>query len=269
MSSLPQDLKEFTSLVEIVTALRGENGCPWDKEQTHETLTQYAIEEVFEFVEAVEKQNDLLMMEELGDNLFQVLLHSVIAEQRGAFTLTDVLKNLSAKMIRRHPHVFSGQAVSSTDDVIKNWEEIKKREKKQTPPHDLQVPTGLPALQRAYKLGKRTEKLQFDWSAPQDVFQKVLEETEELKEALAQNSQDQVSEELGDLLFTLAQLARHLKIEPEAVLRKANHKFETRFVRMLEFCEKNNKNFTELSATDKENLWIEVKKQDREITLTK
>lgn len=259
MKSVPQDLRQFTSLVEIVTALRGENGCPWDKEQTHESLTQYAIEEVFEFVEAVEKQNDHLMKEELGDNLFQVLLHSVIAEQRGAFNLADVIETLSTKMIRRHPHVFSDLEVTSTDDVIANWEEIKKKEKKDQKPTDLNVPSGLPALQRAYKIGKRTEKLKFDWETSNQVFEKVLEETNELKEALESTSEDHIAEELGDLLFTLAQLARHLNLEPEAVLRKANHKFETRFLKMLTHCEQSQTPFDTLTPAEKNTLWNKIK----------
>jgi tetrapyrrole methylase family protein/MazG family protein len=157
-------------LLDIVATLRGPDGCPWDKEQTHLSLTQYAIEECFEMVDAIESLDDSKIKEELGDVLFQVVLHAQLASERGAFDFNDLVMSLSEKMLRRHPHVFADTKVSGTADVKKNWEDIKRAEKKsQNLSQDqniLNVPLGLPALQRAYKIGKRTEKLQFDCDNP-------------------------------------------------------------------------------------------------------
>lgn len=256
----PTNLRQFQSLVEIVSSLRGPDGCPWDKEQTHETLTQYAIEEVFELVEAIESGDDALIKDELGDNLFQVVLHSVLATQRGAFTMEDCIQNISEKLIRRHPHVFSDTKVTGTEEVIANWEAIKKLEKKQLKTSDpLQVPSGLPALQRAFKIGKRTEKFQFDWKQPDEVLEKVHEEFAELQEALDSEKIEAIEHEIGDMLFSLAQLARHLDLEPEQVLRKANRRFEARFAEMFALCEAQKKDFTKLNSEEKESLWKEAK----------
>ncbi len=164
MVNVPSNLRQIASLVEIVSALRGPNGCPWDKEQTHESLTQYAIEESHELVEVIETApgpvRDNKIKDELGDVLFQVILHAQLASERGAFTLEDVIASISEKLVRRHPHVFGGAAVADSAEVIRNWEEIKKKEKAaagETSPYALNVPP-LPALQQAYKIGKRTEK---------------------------------------------------------------------------------------------------------------
>src|SRR5690606_26580305 len=163
--------------VEIVSELRGPTGCPWDKEQTHQPLTQYAIEEVHELVEALEipqegATKDAKVKDELGDVLFQVILHAQLAQERGAFTLQDVIENLCQKLVRRHPHVFGDTTVSDSAEVVRNWEEIKKQEKNaDEAPYALRVPA-LPALQRAYKIGRRTEKLQFDWDDAEGAMRK-------------------------------------------------------------------------------------------------
>ncbi len=172
--------------MQIVRSLRGPGGCPWDKEQTHQTLAPYAIEEVYEFVEAIESKNDELVKDELGDVLFQVALHAALAEERDAFKIQDVIHNINEKLVRRHPHVFSGQSVSGIDEVWKNWEEIKKNEKKNSPKKSLgpfDFPNTLPALQRAHKIGVKSQKLKFDWSSSDQVLKKVWEEINELQDA--------------------------------------------------------------------------------------
>lgn len=281
MAKTPANFKKIESLVEIVSALRGPDGCPWDKEQTHESLTQYAVEETFELVESIESagpHRDQKMKDELGDVLFQVVLHSQLASERGAFTLEDVIQNVSEKLVRRHPHVFGDVKVSSSEDVVKNWEEIKKLEAsansgsaessdshgKTAPigapqnPYALKVPP-LPALQRAYKIGKRTEKHKFDWENLEGVMLKVEEEFNELREALDNDVESEIEHELGDVLFSLAQLGRHLKMEPEQILRKANSRFEERFNLMVEFATADGKDWGLLTTDAKEQYWVKAK----------
>ncbi|MBO9667184.1 MAG: nucleoside triphosphate pyrophosphohydrolase [Bdellovibrio sp.] len=264
MAKIPSNLQNIESLVEIVASLRGPDGCPWDKEQTHESLTQYAIEETHELVEAIETPSaarDQKIKEELGDVLFQVILHSQLASERGAFTLEDVIKNVSEKLVRRHPHVFGDVSVADSAEVARNWEEIKKQEAAKEPAksaYALNVPP-LPALQRAYKIGKRTEKLQFDWDNAEGVMLKVEEEYDELREALDEGSDAEIEHELGDVLFSLAQLGRHLKMDPEQVLRKGNLRFETRFNKMIEFALADRKDWGKLSLEEKEGYWLKAK----------
>lgn len=276
MPQAPDNFNLFESLMQIVRSLRGPDGCPWDKEQTHQTLTPYAIEEVYEFVEAVESGNDALIKDELGDVLFQVALHAALAEERSAFEIKDVIANINEKLVRRHPHVFSGKRVDGIDDVWKNWEEIKKNEKKNSPKKDngpFDFPSHLPALQRSHKIGVKSQKLQFDWANSDDVLKKVWEEINELQaEKKKLDNQPHASEsekvkiqaamedEFGDVLFSLSQWARHQGIEPEAALRKANRKFETRFNAMMKIVESENKNWGTLSDDEKESLWAKAKK---------
>lgn len=265
MAQTPSNLRQIESLVEIVSRLRGPDGCPWDKEQTHESLTQYAIEETHELVEALElpqnqSNKDQKIKEELGDVLFQVILHAQLSKERGAFGIEDVIESISEKLIRRHPHVFGDAKVADTAEVIKNYDVIKKQEKalSQSSPYSLDVPP-LPALQRAYKIGKRTEKLQFDWDDAEGVMVKVEEEFEELREALEEGSEREIEHELGDVLFSLAQLGRHLEMEPEQVLRKANTRFESRFAKMIELATLDKKDWAHLKLEEKEEYWQKAK----------
>ncbi|QDK45090.1 nucleoside triphosphate pyrophosphohydrolase [Bdellovibrio sp. ZAP7] len=269
MAKTPAELRNIESLVEIVASLRGPDGCPWDKEQTHESLTQYAIEETFELVEAIESapaERDRKMKDELGDVLFQVILHSQLASERGAFTLADVIENVAEKLVRRHPHVFGDVKVADSAEVVKNWEEIKKKETdigggaRSGTRHDyaLKVPP-LPALQRAYKIGKRTEKYKFDWENVEGVMLKVEEEFDELREALDNDVDSEIEHELGDVLFSLAQLGRHLGMEPEQVLRKGNTRFEERFNKMVEFASADGKDWGALNVEEKEQFWLKAK----------
>lgn len=295
MPKPPQDLREVSSLLRIVADLRGPDGCPWDKEQTHFTLTPYAVEEVGELVEAIESKDDSKTKDELGDVLFQVVLHAQLADERGAFSFADVVQNLSEKMIRRHPHVFSDTRVSGSGDVVRNWDEIKKAEKAAGtgggagagtvagargsagaetgpvtsgaaagaagPGKTLDVPIALPALQRAAKIGSRTRKLKFDWQHPDQVMEKIREEIAEFEEALEEGSDDAVSHELGDVLFSLAQMARHLERDPEQILREANRRFETRFETMMEICRERGLEWMALDDETREALWSAAKER--------
>jgi tetrapyrrole methylase family protein/MazG family protein len=293
-------LSEVQALVEIVARLREPGGCPWDQEQTHKTLARYTIEEAFEMVEALEERESLRetlrqkldanpnsfdaepflaktqgldqkFKDELGDVLFQVLLHARLAEEDKAFNFFDVVRTLSDKLVRRHPHVFANLAINGLEDVFKNWEQIKKAEKAtrgETAPL-ISVPIHLPALQRAHAIGQKTQKLKFDWAGPAEVWLKVKEEIEELQEAMDNDVQSEIEHELGDVLFSVAQLARHYEMDPEQVLRTANSRFLSRFEKMVGSYGRTKtevtsedvlKNFGELSNDEKEKFWEIAKK---------
>ncbi len=247
-------MTSFQQLIEIVKKLRGPKGCPWDKAQTHESLTPYAVEEAHELEEAIANKDIDNMKEELGDLLFQSILHAEIARQNGDFDIDDVIKHLNNKMVSRHPHVFSDVEVKDADEVVKNWEEIKAQEKEMAP---FDLPKSFPSLLKAHKIGKRSKKFGFDWETPEQVFKKTDEEMAELKEAFEKNDKAHIEEELGDLLFTLSQLARHLDLDAEKSLRRANQKFIHRFEEMLKI----NPNLKDIPREEKEKLWNKVKKQ--------
>lgn len=288
MPKPPVNLKGIRALVEVVAALRGPEGCPWDLEQNHRSLARYMLEEAHEMVEALEEREALRpkselpnqdfisatqkFKEELGDVLFQVVLHSQLAAEEKAFTLEDVIATLSEKLVRRHPHVFSDVKVNGTADVFKNWEQIKKDEKKARGEKAalICVPPTLPSLQRAFAIGEKTHKLKFDWEGPQEVWLKVEEEIAELHEAMDNDVLSEIEHELGDALFSLAQLARHYGLEPEQVLRTANTRFLGRFEKMIAgFRALQAKNFSAeevlmqfstLTTEEKEKFWQLAKK---------
>ncbi len=250
-------MENFKKLVEIVTRLRGPDGCPWDKKQTHKTLTPYAVEEAHELEEAIENNDIENMKEELGDLLFQSVLHAEIARQSGHFDIDDVIVHLNTKMVSRHPHVFSDTEVKGANEVVKNWEDIKAAEK-ETDLFD--IPKSFPALLRSHKIGKRSKRADFDWETPEQVLGEVSSEFEELKEALKSGDINHIEEELGDVLFTVAQLARHLDLDAEKALRQSNNKFVSRFKKMQEL----EPNFANISRDEKEKLWERAKKALRE-----
>jgi MazG family protein len=279
----PKDLKEFSSLLKIVAALRSEQGCPWDKEQTHRSLATFAIEEAFELAEAIENGDRSEMISELGDLLLQVALHSEIASQGSEpFTVDDVLLSINEKMVRRHPHVFADAHAQNADEVLQNWAEIKALEKKQKPAKQnsaqFDIPANLPSLMRAQKIGVKTKAHHFDWNFTSEVVLKVEEELTELKEAIEaheKNSdpsrqldlQSAIEHELGDLLFSSVQLARHLNLDAEQALRVANQRFERRFFKMLELAQ-NSGGLTEADEKPTqqrlEGLWREVKQLEKQ-----
>lgn len=206
------------------------------------------IEEAFELVEAIEKEDTANFIEELGDVLLQVVLHAEIARQEGRFDVLDVIEKLNRKMISRHSHVFGDATATNATEALENWEKQKKIEKLQRPAQQgFDVPLGLPALQRASKIGAKTRRFNFDWPTVDGVFQKLDEELLELKDAVKSKARVEIEEELGDLLFTCAQVARHLEIDPETALRAANRKFEKRFFKMKEMVEASGEKLENLS----------------------
>lgn len=248
-------------LVNVMQKLLAPGGCPWDREQTHKTLAPYAIEEAFELADAIENGKTEDMKEELGDFLFQVVFHAELARKEGIFTLDEVVKTVSDKLIHRHPHVFGTVEVKNSEEVLKNWDKIKQAEKKNKAKSVFEIPVALPALQRAQKIGQKTKNLKFDWNNATEVLQKVEEEFAELKEALNSGESAHIEEELGDVFFVLAQLARHLQLEAETVARKGNQKFEKRFEKLLQLAKKKNLDFIPLPTEEKEKLWEEVKRK--------
>lgn len=258
MPKAPENLREFSGLLKVVEFLRGPDGCPWDKEQTHQSLTRFAIEEAFELAEAIDQGDVKEIRDELGDVLLQVVLHSEIARQAGTFDIHDVVQAIGDKMVRRHPHVFGDVKAETSSQVLSNWAEIKAAEKGHSPnkPLTFDIPEGLPALLRAQKIGEKTSKVDFDWQNAAQVWDKVHEEVRELQEA---DTQDEREAELGDVLFSVAQLARHMGFDPEQALRKANTRFEGRFTRMQAAVAADGKDWKTLPAADKERYWKAAK----------
>ena len=241
-------------------------GCPWDLEQTHQSLLKYLIEEAYEFIEAAELNNPQMMEEEIGDILLQVLHHAAMAEAKGTFSLESVAKAMADKMIRRHPHVFGkGSKGLSPDEVISNWKEIKKEEKKDQKKYSIEKKLlYAPALESAFQIGRKSTAVNFDWEDHLQVVGKVEEEWQEVKEELlptGQFNRDRVKEEIGDLLFSVAQLARHLDLNPEECLRDANKKFIKRFQGVEDLVISEGKTMQETSQARLEELWTRVKRK--------
>lgn len=257
---------EVERSIEVIKKLHHPmEGCPWDLQQTHESLLKYLIEESYEFIEACEKRDSKLMQEELGDVLLQVLHHATLAEKAGQFNLEDVARTLSEKMIRRHPHVFGGKEQNLTsDEVVANWKEIKSAEKKGKKKHSIETKLlHAPALESAFRIGEKSTALNFDWEDYYQVMGKVEEEWQEVKEELPPGgkfNQERVKEEIGDLLFSVAQLARHIGVNPEACLKGANEKFIKRIQKVEDLVTESGKTMKEMPQTELEKLWVKVKK---------
>ena len=256
---------ELERCIEVVKSLRHpKTGCPWDLEQTHSTLLKYLIEESYEFVEAVEKKDPVLMEEEIGDLLLQILLHTTLAEETGSFTLESAAKNLTNKLIRRHPHVFNNSGFMLTSEqVIQNWQTIKTTEKGEIKYSIDEKLLQTPALESSFRIGKKSTTVNFDWDNYQQVVMKVEEEWQEVKEELpptGQYNKDRVKEEIGDLLFSIAQLARHLEINPEDCLRDANKKFINRFQKVEDIVKSTNRKVQDTPQEELEEYWARVKK---------
>lgn len=254
----PSNLREFASLVEIIKSLRGPEGCPWDKAQTHQSLARYTIEEAAELAQALDREKPREICEELGDLLLQIVLHAEIARQEKNFDIHDVINAISEKMVRRHPHVFATQKVDSASEVQANWQQIKAKEKT-VAPLSFDLPTSLPALIAAHKIGEKTKAHRFDWNEAAPVLEKVHEEIAELTEAMKNNNRTEIMAEMGDVLFSLAQLGRHLQIDSEQALRIANARFEKRFTTMLRLIAEDKKDPQQLSAIEMESFWQKAK----------
>jgi tetrapyrrole methylase family protein/MazG family protein len=220
----------FEQLLTIMRKLRAPGGCPWDAEQTHESLTRYLIEETYEVIEAIDEKSPQHLKEELGDLLLQPIFHAAIAEESGDFTIDDVISTLCDKLIRRHPHVFGELEIKDSNAQIENWEKIKQLEKGDERPSALSgVPDHLPALMKAHKISEKASRVGFDWEHADQVFAKVMEELHEFEEAWAGGSPTRMEDELGDLLFAIANLGRFLSLNPEEALRKTVSRFQKRF----------------------------------------
>ncbi|MCL6572948.1 MAG: nucleoside triphosphate pyrophosphohydrolase, partial [Bacillus sp. (in: Bacteria)] len=243
-------LKNFSKLREIIAVLRGPNGCPWDKEQTHESLKKYLIEETYEVIEAINSEDVDNTIEELGDVLLLVMLHAQIGEDDGYFSIDDIIEGISAKMIRRHPHVFGEGKAENADEVVRNWQEIKKLEKGEAPASSSLlsgVSMALPNLLRAYELQKKAAKVGFDWQEITPALEKVKEELEEFVSELDGTEEGLVRAkgEFGDLLFSFVNVARFLKIHPEEALFETNEKFTRRFHYVAEMVQESGRSFEE------------------------
>lgn len=252
----------FYGLADVVAQLRGPNGCPWDLEQTHETLKTHLVEETYEVIEAINSGDPDKLCEELGDFLLQALMHAQIDAERGLYDIEDVIAGQTEKLVRRHPHVFGGLEVADVGEVLRNWDRIKASEKGEAPASALAgVPRSLPALLRAFEVSKRAARLGFDWPDVGSCLDKVAEETAELREALAAGDMRQVERETADLLFAAANVARKAGLEPEDTLRGMIDRFTQRFQAMEESLRAQGRDPATVSAAEWEELWQRAKAQ--------
>jgi MazG family protein len=263
MSTAPA---EFQRLIDIVARLRAPDGCPWDRDQTIDTLKPFVLEETYEVLEAIDAHDHPALCEELGDFLFEAVFVAQLESEAGHFSIADSVKAVADKLVRRHPHVFgrdSGEpALGTADQVRTRWEEVKAQERKaQAKPKTLLggMPDGLPALLRAYQIGVRAGSVGFDWARTDDVMTKIREEVDEVQGALSTNDPAHLEEEVGDLLFAIANLSRKLGIEPETALRKANAKFATRFTAMESAIGGSGRRMPEMTLDELESEWQRAK----------
>lgn len=255
----------FDQLITIMRKLRAPGGCPWDAEQTHESLTRYLLEETYEVIEAIDEKSPQHLKEELGDLLLQPVFHAAIAEESDDFTIDDVISTLCDKLIRRHPHVFGDLEIKNSDQQVENWEKIKRLEKGDKRPSALSgVPDHLPALLKAHKISEKASRVGFDWEHADQVFAKVMEELREFEEAWAGGDPARMEDELGDLLFAIANLGRFLNLNPEEALRKTITRFQKRF-RYVE-AELLSQGMSMQNATpgEMDRLWERAKSAERE-----
>ncbi|WP_342560093.1 nucleoside triphosphate pyrophosphohydrolase [Psychrobacillus sp. FSL W7-1457] len=258
-------VKEWQTLREVVAQLRGPNGCPWDKEQTHTTLKKYAVEEVYELLQAIDEEDDDHIVEELGDVLLQVFLHAQIGEDNGYFSLEDVLASITEKMIRRHPHVFGDVEANSTEQVLSNWQEIKAKEGKKTSKSLLEDELRTESsLLTSFNYQKRAAKVGFDWPEVSGAWEKFEEELQEWKAELLSNDKEAQTDELGDLLFTVVNLARFYGLSPELAMMQANQKFKRRFEYIERCVQQNRGSFEDYNLEELDQFWKDAKKLERQ-----
>jgi len=260
----------FQKLVNVMAHLRAPNGCPWDREQTHATLRTYLIEEAYEVLDALDSNEDAKFAEELGDLLLQVLFHAQIADEENRFDISDVIREIYEKMIRRHPHVFGTTRANTAAEVLRNWEQIKAQER-QTKASGLQhdpeptpsyldgVPRTLPALLEALQLTRKAARIGFDWHDIDGIFAKLAEETRELQSALAEANSSRIESELGDILFVAVNLARFINVDPEIALKKTSRKFSRRFQEMERIARGQGTTLAQVPRPQMESLWDQVK----------
>ena len=255
----------FDRLVDVVAMLRSKNGCPWDLAQTHESLKADLIEEAYELIEAIDAKVPKKICDELGDLLMQVMLHSQIATDRNEFSVDEVIENLTEKLVRRHPHVFGSVVATDENEVLENWEEIKRGEEgnKDRKSSLDGIPHSLPSLQRAEKIQKKASRAGFDWDTTEDVLPKLQEEIDEIEESIRNDDITEIEMEIGDLLFSVVNLCRFLNVQPEEALRKSTRKFVDRFQRMETALERTNKKFKDYDLSTLDQIWEQVKQQEK------
>jgi len=251
-----ENSSSFTTLVDIIAKLRSPEGCPWDREQTHSSIMPNLIEECYEAIEAFNQGNSERFCEELGDLLMQVVFHAQLASEEGKFCMEKVLQSINDKLIRRHPHVFGDMKMKDAQEVLMKWEDLKQKERGQASALS-GVPKGMPALARGHALQQRAARVGFDWQEMEGVIEKLVEEVNELQQAA---DRQEIVEEFGDLLFTLANVARRMKVDLEEALHLANEKFQRRFSHMEELCRQRGISLVNLSLAEQDALWEEAKR---------
>ncbi len=254
----------FEELVKIMARLRSKKGCPWDREQTHQTLRPYLIEEAYEVLDALDNGGDDDFKDELGDLLLQVVFHAQIAAEEKRFDVQDVARSINDKLVRRHPHVFGDIRADTADEVLTNWEKIKREEKGDQGRKSVLdgLPSSMPALLHAYRIQEKVARVNFDWDDVKEVLQKVDEEIQELKNALEHGDKTSIEDEMGDLLFSLVNLSRHLNVPPEDALRRSNDKFMRRFRYIEAALELKGDNLERATFEELDALWDEAKRRE-------
>jgi tetrapyrrole methylase family protein/MazG family protein len=260
----PADHPEFGRLVEIMARLRAPGGCPWDRSQSREDLKPYLVEETYEVLDAIDDQDPAKLREELGDLLLQVVFHAQIAREEGTFAIEDVCRAINEKLVRRHPHVFGDVKADTADEVLQNWEAIKKDEKGGDASVFAGVPRVLPALLKAYRLQQKASSVGFDWEKREQVVDKVNEEWSELNEAVAEKDKAHIREEFGDYLFALVNLGRFLDLDPEDALQQANGKFVRRFQAIEREVSGQGRDLHGMTLDEMDEMWELVKLRERD-----
>ena len=256
----PESIKDqFESFVKLVQVLRLE--CPWDRKQTHESISHLFIEEAYEMIDAIATGDDEEFAKELGDLFLHILMHSVIAEQRGSFSIIDVMKKVQSKLIYRHPHVFGDTNAEDEETVRKNWEELKMQEGRSSALEG--VPNALPALIRAQRIQEKAANVGFDWDNESDVWNKVDEELQELRVELEQGNPERITDELGDVLFSIVNAARFRSIIAEDALQKTSNKFKKRFMIIEQMAQKQGRHLKDMTLQEMDDLWNEVKANEK------
>ena len=262
---MPEEEYGFDDLLAIMRRLRAPGGCPWDAEQTHDSLKRYLLEETYEVIEAIDTGNPELLKEELGDLLLQPVFHAAIAEEAGDFAMADVIQTLCEKLVRRHPHVFADLEIKDSEAQVANWERIKKAEKGEERRSALSgIPPHLPALLKAQKIAEKAARAGFDWEHVDQVMAKVMEELHEFEEAMGQGSQERMEAELGDLLFAITNLGRFLALDTEEALRKTLQRFQQRFGYVEEELHAQGRHLQDATLTEMDLLWNQAKKLEKE-----
>lgn len=256
-----KDRYNINDLLKIMELLRSPGGCPWDAEQTHESIRKDLIEETYEVIEAINKNDRELLLEELGDVLLQVTFHTQMEKEKGSFDFDDVCDGICKKLVERHPHVFGSVNVESADEVLKNWDDIKRKSKGQKTQGSAmeKIPRELPALMRAEKIQAKARKAGFDWAEIDGALDALESEIKELREAMQTGNQDEIDGELGDVLFSCVNVSRFLKVDPELALTRSNEKFITRFLEVERLANEKGINMKEKSIEELDELWNQAK----------